>query len=83
MTVGKGVVYTYEETKPDKTKENNGQNKKTHFHAPHSNKSWSLGHCPRAPSSRIHVPLDMFPALAIAPVPPLAPRLSLLCEVGL
>ena len=45
-------------------------------------KIWSLGHGPRALSSRIHVPGDMFAALAIAPVPPLAPRPSLLCELG-
>jgi hypothetical protein len=39
-------------------------------------------HHHRTPYSRIHVPLDMLPALSIAPVPPLALRPSLLCEVG-
>jgi hypothetical protein len=38
------------------------------------NKIWSLGHGPRTPSSHIHVQADIFPALAVAPVPPLAPH---------
>ena len=66
--------------KLDKSKENN-RGKKTISMLPTNQElvTW-----PR--SARVvftHTcPLDMFPALAIAPVPPLAPRPSLLCEVG-
>jgi hypothetical protein len=45
--------------------------------------SFSLGpHTLFAPSSCIHVPLDMFPTLVLNPFPPLTSRPTLLCEVG-
>ena len=68
-------------SKLNKTKAKN--NNKTQF--PYSPLNQDLVTRPRsarALSSRIHVPGDMFPALAIAPFPPLAPRPSLLCELG-
>jgi hypothetical protein len=45
--------------------------------------SFNLGpHTLFAPSSRVHVPLDMFPTLALNPFRPLTSRPTLLCEVG-
>jgi len=51
------------------------------FHAPPLVKIWSLSHGPR--SARFFFahtcPMNMFPALAMDPVPPLASRPTLLC----
>ena len=47
--------------------------------------SWSFSWGPRAlfaPSSRIHVPLDMLPTLAMNAFPPTTSRPTLLCEIG-
>jgi hypothetical protein len=47
---------------------------------------WSFSSGQRAlfdPASRIHVPLDMFPTLAMNPFPSLTSRPTFLCEIGL
>ena len=49
------------------------------------NTIWSISLGPHTlftSSSRVHVPLDVFPTLALAPFPPLTSCPSFLCEVG-
>ena len=49
------------------------------------NTIWSISlgpHTLLTSSSRVHVPLDVFPTLALTPFPPLTSHPTLLCEVG-
>jgi len=73
-------------TKKEKIKKNYRESRKhSSFLILPSNTIWSarlVPHTLLASSSRVHVPLDVFPTFALAPFPPLTSCPSFLCEVG-